>query len=135
MTEREKIVLKLDETRGLPQGMTIIHAPADTAAEGHVSAVLAAVLCFLRRAILVFAGLSCFSVTLGFAGLAMGLSEGAFLLFVTCASSLAGLALLGFAHVLMTERDEPEVLVLRADDDISRGRFDVPIDGWSKDHD
>ena len=80
-----------------------------TALDRHTCAAIAAgmstALRLLRRAILALAGLSCFSVTLGFMGLAMGLSDGVFLLFVTCASSLAGLALTGFAHVLMTERE------------------------------
>lgn len=71
-----------------------------------IEAGLRGALRLLRYAILALAGLSCFSVTLGFAGLALGLSEGAFLLFVTCASSLAGLALPGFAHVLMAERED-----------------------------
>lgn len=57
----------------------------------------------LRRVLIALACLSCFSVTLGFAGVAMGLGEGAFLLFVTCASSIAGLALLRFADALAAE--------------------------------
>lgn len=80
-----------------------------TAIDRHTCAAIAAgmstALRLLRGAILALAGLSCFSVTLGFMGLAMGLSEGAFLLFVTCASSLAGLALVLVANRIAAERE------------------------------
>lgn len=70
-----------------------------------IAAGMSAALRIMRRVILALAGLSCFSVTLGFMGLAMGLSEGAFLLFVTCASSIAGLALVLVANRIAAERE------------------------------
>lgn len=80
-------------------------SPLDARSAGMIGKTLAGTLRLLRRVILALAALSCFSVTLGFMALAMGLGEGAFLLFVTCASSLAGLALTAFCRVLAAKRE------------------------------
>lgn len=78
---------------------------SDTHFSVAVSETLAGTLRLLRRVLIALACLSCFSVALGFAGLALGLGEGAFLLFVTCISSLAGLVISGLAHSIASEKE------------------------------
>lgn len=69
----------------------------------------------MRRILLLLAAGAGGSVTVGFIGVGLGMSEGVFFAFATIAMALAGLALLVVEHITVAREkaEEPEIIFLR----------------------